>query len=121
MISRSFTKPVLPTEGSIFTLLGGNPFGVFMFLHNTGLEQITYRFQKSVENVDLSYTDLLSPTDGTSAVSGTLDPDQVVSVMISDTSPFIRLMASGIATTELFVGVGQYSKNTSNVIATVSI
>lgn len=121
MISRSFTKAIAPTEATIFSLLGSNPFGVMIFIHNTGTEQITYRMQKANINEDASFQDLVPSTDGSTSVTGLLEVDEVASIHITDTSPFLRLMASATSTSELFVGVSQYSKNTSGLLAVLNI
>ncbi len=121
MITRSFVKTLTSTEAPAFSLLGGNPHGFCLFLHNIGTGQITYKTQKATQNDDASYQDLVSSSDGFGSLAGTLAPDEVVSMYITTTEPFLRLMSSATVSTDINVGVCQYNKTSSDFLITASI
>lgn len=121
MITRSFVKTLTSTESPVFSLLGGNPHGFCLFLHNVGAGQVTYKTQKASQNEESNYQDLVVSNDGFGAVAGTIDPDAVVSMYITTTEPFLRLVASATVSSDLHIGVCQYNKTSSEFLITASI
>ena len=115
MITRSFVKDVVALEGPIFLVVGMNSFGMAIFLHNQGNNQVTYRYQDSNENVEGSYTDI-----GT-GFFGTIDPNGVVLTKITSTKPYVRLKAYAAGGSKLFCGISQYYLNVSNIQPIINI
>lgn len=118
MIVRHITKTVDAVEDTMFLVLGANAYGMAMFLHNSGLNSLDYKFQESDENNDSLFTDISDPNE---PVSGTIAADGVVLVKITSTKPYIRLRASAAGGSELEIPVIQYVKNTSNVLPILDV
>ena len=121
MISRSIIKNVVTAEAAIYTILGTNPYGMAIFLHNIGANIITFKFQKALENLEDSFTDLDEDVDGFSAINGILDPGGVASTLLVTTSPYIRLLAHASGGSVLHSAVNQFSKSTSDILPILTI
>ncbi len=118
MIVRHITKEVSATESTMFLVLGANANGMALFLHNSGDNELDYKFQDSNENDNSQFADISDPNE---PVSGTLAVDSVVLVKITSTKPYIRLRASSAGGSEIEVPVMQYIKNTSNVLPILDV
>ena len=121
MINRSIIKNVTATEDAIFIVLGTNPYGMSLFLHNIGANTITFKFQKALENIEASYIDLVPDVDGYSALSGNLAIGDVVSNLIITSYPYIRLLASSAGASVLHSSVNQFTKSTSDILPILNI
>ena len=114
MIARCVKKPVVATEETIILIIGANAYGMSVFLENTGLNELNYKFQQSTENEDASYADI-------SGASGVLQPGDVVLEKIDSSLPYIRLRAWAPGNSELMIGITQWFKNVSNIQPIINI
>jgi hypothetical protein len=114
MITRTFVKDVVALEGTVFLVVGMNAFGMAIFLHNQGANQVTYRYQESNENVEGSFTDIAT-------FSGNLNTNAVILHKITSTKPYVRLLAYAAGGSKLLCGISQYYLNVSSIQPIINI
>lgn len=118
ILNRNFDIDSAATEATAFTIIGENPNGLSIAIHNlSDSNYIDYRFQDANSNTDSSF-DNLSEGSGNWGVSGILSPDSVAMINIRSSKPFIRLLTSSSGGAVAEIGLMQVSNSASKNFTT---